>query len=248
MTSEINEINVQEILKQYQIINTIKEDDNLIKYIIKKIDTEILCVMTITTKGNYKLFKQLKKCDYLNINKIIEVEKIPDGKIVIIEDYMEDAQTLRYHIENNMSINNFEDVLLQICDALIYLLSLKTPITYNNINIDNIIICDDNVVKIINFEKADFNANSKKDIKMFGELINNSGDKYAKKYRKIIKDCKDVYQTPSEIQKAINASRRILGVKYSLLVLIGIIMMVLLRFGWGFVRTGGILRNIMNNR
>ena len=237
--------NQHEIFAKYNNIRVLDETDKRIRYLVHEHDSKKLFILSIIRDGNIKIFNKLAKCDNFNITNFIDIKKIDNNDIVLIEDYFEDAITLQEHIGTGISINDFEDCILQICDVLIYLKSLKVPIVHNNINANNIIVCTGNVVKLINFENATFDGNCKNDIINFGELINNSGKIYEKRYRKVKDDCFNKYISPNEIQRGIYNSKRILGIRYAIITIIGVITMIILRVWHVYNRSDRMINRII---
>jgi serine/threonine protein kinase len=177
-----------------------------------------------TSISNLSIYKQLLSKNNINI---LSVKEVNDENIVF-EDF--NGITLAERLKSKLSIHDFEDYLQQICDALEFLHSQKKPISYNNLTADNIVIGEDNLLKLFNFNKADNITPISLDIEAVAKLILTVDEKYIKRYTSITKPCfNGAFKTFDEINTAISKNvRNRLGIRYSLLAT-GILMLFMFR-------------------
>lgn len=192
-------------------------------FLIKHSETEDLFILKKTPAANPNIYKLLKTCDHLNISPIYEF-KIKSGYTYTIEDIY-DGESLAKKLKKAEDIDEgtLWDIISQITDALEWLHTQTPPIIYNNLEPKNIIISEENIVKLINFEKAETSENIQKDIYMLGKLMYGLPYKYLSKYNDIIQGCMTdgVYKTAADIRvemgNRLNASKPL--VKLALLII-----------------------------
>jgi hypothetical protein len=179
----------------------------------------------ITVKTNKTdIYKQLKGKEHINI---LTIHQVADGNITF-EDF--NGITLQERLKSPLSVHDFEDYFTQICDALEFLHSQKKPISYNNLTADNIVIGDDNLLKLFNFNKADNTTPISQDIEAVARLMLSVNEKYVKRYTSITKPCfNGKFTNFDEINMAISKNvRNRLGIRYSLLAA-GLMMLFMFR-------------------
>jgi hypothetical protein len=179
----------------------------------------------ITVKTNKTdIYKQLKGKEHINI---LTIHQVTDGNITF-EDF--NGITLQERLKSPLSVHDFEDYFTQICDALEFLHSQKKPISYNNLTADNIVIGDDNLLKLFNFNKADNVTPISQDIEAVARLMLSVNEKYVKRYTSITKPCfSGKFTNFDEINMAISKNvRNRLGIRYSLLAA-GLMMLFMFR-------------------
>jgi hypothetical protein len=179
----------------------------------------------ITVKTNKTdIYKQLKGKEHINI---LTIHQVTDGNITF-EDF--NGITLQERLKSPLSAHDFEDYFTQICDALEFLHSQKKPISYNNLTADNIVIGDDNLLKLFNFNKADNGTPISQDIEAVAKLMLSVNEKYVKRYTSITKPCfNGKFTSFDEINMAISKNvRNRLGIRYSLLAA-GLMMLFMFR-------------------
>jgi hypothetical protein len=179
----------------------------------------------ITVKTNKTdIYKQLKGKEHINILTIHNVSQSD----ITFDDF--NGITLQERLKSPLSVHDFEDYFTQICDALEFLHSQKKPISYNNLTADNIVIGDDNLLKLFNFNKADNVTPISQDIEAVARLMLTVNEKYVKRYTSITKPCfSGKFTNFDEINMAISKNvRNRLGIRYSLLAA-GLMMLFMFR-------------------
>ena len=137
------------------------------------------------------------------------------------------AVTLKEKLTSGVTADQFLDYLLQLCDAVEFLSQQKPPVSHNAINANNIIICEDDLLKLTNFEQAT-SGSLTNDMRSIGELICSIDAKYARKYRNIGKagianEFESIDELRNEIMKcAAVRNRRVY--KYLLLLLAALLL------------------------
>jgi serine/threonine protein kinase len=203
-------------------------DDEIVKDTLVKVIPEIPVaeqqISINTASANFDIYKQLLGKEHLNILFVKEV----NADNLIFEDF--NGITLAERLKSKLSVHDFEDYFQQICDALEFLHSQKKPISYNNLTADNIVIGEDNLLKLFNFNKADNTTPITSDIEAVASLMLTINEKYIKRYKSITKPCfNGTFKNFDEINSAISKNvRNRLGIRYSLLAT-GIVMLFMFR-------------------
>ena len=77
-----------------------------------------------------------------------------DGRLILLEEYVQ-GETLEKLLEKvGLSAKVRRKILLEICDALIFLHSAPSPIIHRDIKSSNVMITSDGVVKLIDYDAA----------------------------------------------------------------------------------------------
>jgi tRNA A-37 threonylcarbamoyl transferase component Bud32 len=146
--------------------------------------------MRVINPDNAEICRQLAGKGYINILSIRKVVE-EDGAISIIEEKFEGV-TLKERLKKGLDADELEDFMQQLCDALDYL--AQHGIFHKEITAENIMIGEDNALKLINLDLAfsgTIDDNLGGSVKQIGELLKST--EYAKKYSEIIRYCKEDY-------------------------------------------------------
>ena len=143
----ISEITVHEDKSIYQVEDTVEdtaEDTSGNLYILK----------VFQNTYRYALYESLSKLVHENMPRIHEVSLCEDC-FYIVEDCIT-GRTLRESLEASGALGKKEtiNILMQLCDILMYLHSQPVPIIHRDITPANIMITDDGIVKLIDFDIA----------------------------------------------------------------------------------------------
>jgi hypothetical protein len=234
-----------DILSNYEEIRTLEKTDAREKVLVRERSTSGLFVKTTVRRGNEKVFEQLKR-EHMNLIRVHHVirDAAHEGGFILIEDYFERTVTLRERLAEGIDSGEFDDYMMQICDILIFLFEQKPPIVHGAISAASLLVCDDNVLKLTNFENAEHGAKASVDIATVGRLLDAIDGKLTKRFRSVIRKCEHIYQSPRELQKDIFGARKMLGMRYAVFVAIAAIVLVLLRLFRVGGRLGGLFRNV----
>lgn len=146
---------VKQLNNDYDIKNN-KKDNLIYLYRHKKTGKNIAVhINNVINSGVYDVYNVLKMIRHKHIIQVLNVFE-SDGKLVIIEEYI-DGITLENLLHNDaddtfMTMNplGVKRILLQLCDGLFALHSMG--IIHRDINPNNIMITNNGIVKIIDFD------------------------------------------------------------------------------------------------
>ncbi len=111
--------------------------------------------------------------EYIKNNKSTRIPELKvyweeQGKLICIEEFIQ-GKTLEEFLEGRPSFEERKRILLEVCDGIIFLHSANPPIIHRDIKASNIMITDDGLVKIIDYDAAkQFLANKGKDTVLMG--------------------------------------------------------------------------------
>lgn len=137
-------------------------------------------------RGNLETFPywHLSKIGHENLPYVFEViEKRPGVFSIMHEKYQ--GQTLASLLVVHLSQQDFEDIVQQLCDALEALHSHEPPIVHGRINMQNVMVSEGNLAKLINFDNAVVDGNQARDIAALGTMLRPIREPYIKKYTKL---------------------------------------------------------------
>lgn len=174
------------ILDNCKEVKSLYSDRMRERVLIQNPETSERFVRHTIKSGTTDIYKRLAGKSHDNIIGIIH---ICDSDNIIVEEYF-DAVPLNKIINNGISRDDFMDIVLQICDGLEFLSTQNPPIAYNNIAPENIMIDEDGLIKLTNFEKASEDRDIAQDLETFASLINSVEEKFIKRYRKVIDNCR----------------------------------------------------------
>jgi len=142
------------ILDKYKIIEEIAVHQDKAIYRVK--DSEGTLYVAKVFKKTYKhpLYESLSKLSHENMPLIHEVT-LREDYFYVIEDCIA-GRTLKETLDNNGVLNKKEvlGILMQLCDVLAYLHNQPTPIIHRDITPTNIMITNEGIVKLIDFDIA----------------------------------------------------------------------------------------------
>jgi len=143
----------------------------------------------------------LRKAENLNILYIEDVTELQPGVFSIMEEQF-DGTPLSSLLEAEISKKDFQDFILQLCDALAFLHSYNPRIAHNAIFPENILIGEGNLLKLAHFDEAAVGGALSGDIIMAGELMQSIDADYMKKYQKVIDSYIDgTYKTIDDLRQ-----------------------------------------------
>lgn len=122
-------------------------------------------LLKVLVKGNYSLEK-LREIDNIHIPKILKIFT-ENEYTYVIEDYLEGTPIYKI---NELSETNIINYVLQICDGLKSLHDAN--LVYRNIKLSNIIITNENIVKLRDCENAQLidKEYNKQDTRYIGDI------------------------------------------------------------------------------
>ena len=141
------------------------------------------------------LLEALKKNSHLNIINIQDFNESPlqvqGSAIKIFDVLVEDFEGVAFNVYTRRGVKEdvFQDLILQLTEALEFLHGLDPPIAHNGLTPENVLVGDQSRLVLVDFKDAKIDHSQKNDIKMLGELIRRASGKHRRKYRKIIRKC-----------------------------------------------------------
>lgn len=118
---------------------------------------------------NSHIFRRLMEIHNLHIPKVYECVEEKE-KLYVIEEYI-NGETLMEKMENGKIFSEKEtaEIVLQLCEALECLNSQNPPIIHRDIKLSNVMVTDDGVVKLIDYNAARcFESGMKRDTILIG--------------------------------------------------------------------------------
>jgi len=143
------------------------EDKSILKVEDDKGSLYVLKAFQKTYK--YPLYVNLSKLVHENMPQIHEVH-LQEDCFYVVEDYVEGA-TLKETLEVDGALDKRDtlNVLMQLCDVLMYLHNQQPQIIHRDITPANIIVTKDGVVKLLDFDIArEYKNEAPKDTEFIG--------------------------------------------------------------------------------
>lgn len=121
-------------------------------YIVKNSLDDKIYIKKILEAKNYFIYEKMKNLSIDNIPKIYELIKI-DDKLIVIEEYINGSSLKEILTESNMlSQGKVLEYALELIDILEKFHSCDPPIIHKDINPSNIMINNDGILKLIDFD------------------------------------------------------------------------------------------------
>ena len=136
----------------YTIIDTFKDSDkSKIQLAYDRIAKQV-CMIKYLNGANKGIYKNLQKLKHRILPKIYRLFNDGDN-LIVIEEYI-NGKTLEEMRDNCLIKSDamIEDYLVQICEGLSIL--HKRQIIYHDIKLANVMVNNDNIVKLIDFDIA----------------------------------------------------------------------------------------------
>lgn len=118
---------------------------------------------------NIEVYRWLKNNHNIHI-PVIHSYWEEEGKLTVLEEYIQ-GETLDERQRKGLSDDEKIRIILDICDALIFLHNAPIPIIHRDIKAQNIMISDDGVVKLIDYDAAKvFHSGKEADTTLIGTV------------------------------------------------------------------------------
>lgn len=120
-------------------------------------------------EGDHRsIYERLQKVSSKHIPKIFEV-LLQDNKTYVIEEYVDGKTLEEFCIQGLLDREHIKDYFQQICIAVQSLHQSKPPIIHRDLKPSNIMITEDGVIKLIDFDASrEYKINHKGDTKLLG--------------------------------------------------------------------------------
>ena len=142
------------VFNKYEVVEKIAVYPDKAIYKVKDVDGDLYMTKVFKKTYKYSLYENLSKLTHKNMPLIHEVTLLEDC-FYVIEDCIA-GRTLREILDDSGALGKKEtlNILLQLCDVLAYLHNQPTPIIHRDITPTNIMITDNGIVKLIDFDIA----------------------------------------------------------------------------------------------
>ncbi len=147
------DIETRLILSKYEKVRQISDNGKSSVYMVADNSTGHICVMKeLPISADLSVYHRLKVTPINNIPKIIEIFKLENCQVVI-EEYIK-GENLDTKLETSGKLAEQQVIkwTMNLCDILTNLHEANPPIIHRDIKPGNIIITDDGIVKLIDFD------------------------------------------------------------------------------------------------
>ena len=160
--------NVGYKLSLYKELTVINESDkSKIELVQNIVDNKIYVKKTLS---NYKIevFKELQNIDNIGIPKVYEVIE-DEGILYVIEEFINGKTLEEIQGEGVLSEDRVIEYGIKICEILDVLHNLSSPIIHRDIKPSNIIVDNNGIVKLIDFDVSRIHkSNENRDTQILG--------------------------------------------------------------------------------
>ena len=141
-------------LSCYSSLYVIKENEKNKIEAVRHIITDKIYIKKTVKNYNLNVYEKFKNIDCINFPKIFELIEF-NNQLIIIEEFI-NGNTLQEMLDKNIVLDKdtILNYIMTICDALSKLHSLNEPIIHRDIKPSNIMISNDGILKIIDFDAS----------------------------------------------------------------------------------------------
>lgn len=167
----VEDIKRQYTLSLYEEITNFNENKKSRVFLVKNIQDNKIYIKKILTQYNIEIFSSIKEVNSIHIPRIYEIIE-ENNQLIIIEEFI-NGLTLREILDKYKKIDEdlVIDYILQLCDALEEIHNFNPPIIHRDIKPENIIISNDGVLKLIDFDASrTYKENENRDTELLGTL------------------------------------------------------------------------------
>jgi len=156
-----------DIMDNYQVLTELKNDSSVL--LVKDLLSNDIQVMKYTKHYNIQIMQALKEQQPAGIPKIYDLEEEEDH-LLIIEEYIH-GRSLRQIYDSSGPLTEEQVITysLSLCRILKSLHNMNPPIIHRDIKPEHIILTNDGVIKLIDFNGSkEENPEKKQDTVLFG--------------------------------------------------------------------------------
>ena len=204
--------------------NIISIDNNRLTNNIKEL---------IIKNGDYNVYKTLSCHTHINLQNVVSVTLNDDSNLVISQENAEGIM-LSERMKHKLTSGVLCDFLLQICDIIDHLQSLSQPLGFITLSMNDIILCENNLLKISNLDTIQFNKTCEDAINLALQMIHCAPKMTNWSYNRLLRRNSNQLITSKELRNEIieipNRHKRIMIFFVALVITIALIIRRVLNF------------------
>lgn len=124
-------------------------------WLVRHKQTEKYYVKKKLSSANYEVYKSLMRVASPHVPKIYECISI-DDECIVIEEYINGDTLAVLKEQGRINDHDTIGIMINLCDVLAMLHSMNPPIIHKDIKAENIMLTNDGVVKLMDFDIARF--------------------------------------------------------------------------------------------
>ena len=137
------------IIERYKVMEKFSDEH----YLVRDEVSGAVCYLKILKHYEIPVFEYLRRFKNEHVVHVCEYEE-RDGRLYVFEEYINGETFHDLLLKNVLSEEKKRDILVQICDGLHFLHIASRPIIHRDLKPQNIIITNDGIAKIIDYDIA----------------------------------------------------------------------------------------------
>ncbi len=146
------DLDMEYTLSLYEEVRSIYKSKKVEIFLVFNIQDDKIYIKKVLKEYTKDVYENLKDIDCVHIPKIYEIFETED-ELILIEEYI-NGTTLQSILEEKTKLDEKVVIkyMIDLCDALYEIHSLDPPIIHRDIKPLNIMITNDNILKLIDFD------------------------------------------------------------------------------------------------